>query len=112
MMYIHYCRTCKRIHLLNGHKITCPKCRRSLSELKMPYIDYINMNVAERNALLSSCSDEQTLQSLCTSYRMYKYSKWYKSFLEASKEGNPYQISSFVSCDFLSTHPLQPIPAY
>ena len=112
MMYIHDCRNCKRIHMLNGHKITCPKCKRSLSELKMPYTDYVNMNAAERTALLSSCSDEKTLQSLCTSYRMYKYSKWYKSFLEASQVGIPYPTSSFVSCDFLSTHPLQPKPAY
>ena len=70
MMYIHYCRNCTRIHMLNGHKITCPKCKHSLSELKMPYTDYVTMNAAERNALLSSCSDEKTLQSLCTSYRM------------------------------------------
>lgn len=112
MMYIHYCRNCKRIFLLNGHKITCPKCKHSLYELKMPYMEYVTMNLQERSILLSSCSDEQTLQSLCTSYRMYKYSKWYKTFLEAEKVGTPSPINSFVSCDFLITHPVQHGLAY
>lgn len=108
MMYIHYCRNCKKIHMLNGHKITCPKCKHSLYELKMSYMDYVNMNSIERNALLTSCSNEQALRDLCTTYRMYKYSKWYKSFLESEKVGTAHAVSSFVSCDFLITHPIQP----
>ena len=35
MMYIHYCRHCKRIHMLNGHKKYCPACRGHLNELKI-----------------------------------------------------------------------------
>lgn len=112
MMYLHYCKNCHRIHMLNGHKNTCPKCKYSLYELKMPYMDYINLSSDHRRLLLASCGDEALLPSLCSTYRMYKYSKWYKTFLEKEEFGTPYQVSAFISCDFHKTHPLKNGLAY
>ena len=51
MMYIHYCRTCNRIHILNGHKSICPSCERDLTELKISYMDYIQLEPEERHRL-------------------------------------------------------------
>ncbi len=51
MMYIHYCRTCNRIHILNGHKSICPSCERDLTELKISYMDYIQLGPEERHRL-------------------------------------------------------------
>lgn len=78
MMYIHFCKACNRMHILNGHKITCPACNNSLIEMKITYLDYIHLTPLERDNLLEECQDEATLKSLSTTYRMYKYSKWYK----------------------------------
>ena len=50
MMYIHYCRHCKRIHMLNGHKKYCPACRGHLNELKISYLKYVNLAPADRRA--------------------------------------------------------------
>lgn len=83
MMYIHYCKQCERIHMLNGHKMFCPKCEHALAELKMSYIDYMQMGHLERTQLLSECHDERRLSQLTTHYRMYKYSKWYKQLQKA-----------------------------
>lgn len=79
MMYIHFCRTCSRFHILNGHKMTCPACNSPLTEMRMPYMDYINMSQGEREELLEKCRNEDTLKELSTTYRMYKYSKWYRN---------------------------------
>ena len=81
MMYVHFCRNCSRFHLLNGHKLSCPACNTPLTEMRMPYMDYINMTSAERDALIEQCHNEDTLKKLSTTYRMYKYSKWYRSQL-------------------------------
>lgn len=78
MMYIHFCKNCNRLHILNGHKQICPACDGPLSELKMPYTDYFHMSLEDRNILIKKCQDEMTLKSLSTTYRMFKYSKWYK----------------------------------
>lgn len=51
MMYIHYCPSCERIHMLNGHKSTCPVCERKLTELPISYMEYIELNIEERNSL-------------------------------------------------------------
>ena len=32
MMYLHFCKNCSRIHMLNGHKMSCPKCSTPLKE--------------------------------------------------------------------------------
>ena len=51
MMYIHYCQACHRIHILNGHKSFCPTCERRLSELKISYMEYIELGPEERTLL-------------------------------------------------------------
>lgn len=77
-MYMHYCKRCHRVYMLNGHKQSCPKCRESIAELKITYMDYVTMDSAEREHFSTCCADEEQLQKLSTTYRMYKYSKWYK----------------------------------
>ncbi|MDD6656885.1 MAG: hypothetical protein PUE95_06285 [Lachnospiraceae bacterium] len=78
MMYMHYCKRCHRVHMLNGHKRFCPNCKESITELKISYMDYVSMNREERADFAARCADETQLQGLSTTYRMYKYSKWYK----------------------------------
>lgn len=81
MMYMHYCQRCHRIHMLNGHKMSCPKCSTQLAELRLPYMSYVNMDIDEREAYKALCADSQKLKAITTTYRMYKYSKWYKESL-------------------------------
>ena len=81
MMYIHFCKTCSRFHMLNGHKMKCPACNNPLHEMQMPYMDYVNMTAAQRQQLLEDCCNEDSLNKLSTTYRMYKYSKWYRNQL-------------------------------
>ena len=78
MMYMHYCKRCHRVYMLNGHKQHCPKCREKITELKITYMDYVTMDVNAREQFSSYCADEDQLKKLSTTYRMYKYSKWYK----------------------------------
>ena len=51
MMYIHYCRSCQRIHMLNGNKTACPTCDRKLRELRISYLEYIELGPEERKIL-------------------------------------------------------------
>lgn len=78
MMYMHYCKSCQRVYMLNGHKQKCPKCHKGISELKISYMDYVTMNQEARQQFCNTCADDEQLQMLSTTYRMYKYSKWYK----------------------------------
>lgn len=78
MMYIHFCKKCARFHILNGHKMTCPACHFSLNEMRMSYMEYINMSQIEREELLNKCLNEENLKEMSNTYRMYKYSKWYR----------------------------------
>ena len=78
MMYMHYCKCCHRIFMLNGHKMICPKCTEPLAELRISYLDYVNLNMQGREELLAACADEEQLGKMKATYRMYKYSKWYK----------------------------------
>lgn len=87
MMYMHYCKSCHRVYMLNGHKQQCPKCHKVFLELKISYMDYVTMNQEERIRFCNCCADEEQLQTLSTTYRMYKYSKWYKE-LQAQNEAN------------------------
>lgn len=84
MMYMHYCRHCLHIHILNGHKRSCPKCGESLAELRITYQEYSCMNRAERKLLATQCLDAGQLAALETTYRMHKYSKWYKKLQTSS----------------------------
>lgn len=52
MMYLHYCRQCRRIHILSGHKPLCPACDTPLRELTVSFASYSNMNIKERGRLL------------------------------------------------------------
>lgn len=79
MLYIHYCKNCHYLHLLSGHKQQCPKCTLRLVELKITYSEYGLMSHAKRESLLEDCSSEDNLKKLSTTYRLYKYSKWYKT---------------------------------
>lgn len=78
MLYMHYCKSCHRVYMLNGHKQNCPKCHKGVLELKISYMDYVTMNQKERTEFCNCCADDEQLQTLSTTYRMYKYSKWYK----------------------------------
>lgn len=79
MMYIHYCKNCSRFHMLNGHKQECPACDGPLTEMQIPYLDFVELDTYERNNLLNMCADDTSLRELSTTYRMYKYSKWYRN---------------------------------
>ncbi|MCM1297567.1 MAG: hypothetical protein NC311_18675, partial [Muribaculaceae bacterium] len=52
--------------------------RDRIAELKITYMDYVSMNQEARDEFRKRCADEEQLQKLSTTYRMYKYSKWYK----------------------------------
>lgn len=86
MMYIHYCKTCNYIHMLNGHKTECPRCENKLTELKTTYFDYVDMGGKEREILLSQCADPEQLKEISTVYRMMKYSKRYKAMHKQETE--------------------------
>ena len=89
MMYLHFCKNCNHIYMLNGHKQSCPKCQLPLTELQMSYLDYTGLNSQERRLFLEQCQNEDTLKELSTIYRMYKYNKWYKSsFITSCYEPN------------------------
>lgn len=78
MMYMHYCKQCHRVFMLNGHKMICPKCADPLAELRISYMDYVNLDMQQREAFKAACADDEQLSKLRTTYRMYKYSKWYR----------------------------------
>ena len=87
MMYMHYCKRCQRVHMLNGHKLTCPRCDFPLTELQISYMDYILMSQDQRQAFDNRLKDKSQLDRLSTTYRLYKYSKWYKQ-LNAQKQAS------------------------
>lgn len=64
MMYIHYCKYCRRIHILNGHKAYCPACSGKLQELRISYLKYVNMNKPERIQLREKCANDTGLKEL------------------------------------------------
>ncbi len=81
MMYMHYCKRCQKVHMLNGHKMSCPRCDAPLTELRISYLDYTNMSKEERASFDIRLENPDNLAKLSTTYRMYKYSKWYKDLL-------------------------------
>lgn len=86
MMYIHYCPACLKIHMLNGHKQKCPRCEGKLVELNIDYMTYTSMDVNERALLEEKCAIPQELEEIKTTYRMFKYSKWYKAMQQSQNE--------------------------
>ena len=95
MMYIHYCKHCNRIFMLNGHKMICPKCTDPLTELQISYLDYVDLDMEQRQAFKETCADDEKLKQLTTTYRMYKYSKWYKKLQSQNTADLP--ITSLLS---------------
>lgn len=87
MMYMHYCKCCHRVFMLNGHRMICPKCTDPLTELRISYLDYVKLDIQEREEFKAACADEEQLMKMKTTYRMYKYSKWYRE-LQAQNEDN------------------------
>ena len=77
-MYMHYCKCCHRVFMLNGHKMICPKCTDPLTELRISYLDYVSLDMWEREEFKKACASEEQLSKLKVTYRMYKYSKWYR----------------------------------
>ncbi len=63
MIYIHYCSACSRVHILNGHKTVCPVCDRRLKELRITYMEYIEMNRAERSLFQQKLQEPDELAS-------------------------------------------------
>lgn len=55
MMYIHYCIHCDRIHMLNGHKASCPACGQPLKELSVSFSEFTNMDAKERDLYQEKC---------------------------------------------------------
>lgn len=86
MMYMHYCKHCSRIHMLNGHKMCCPRCENTLTELRIPYIEFVYMDPEARRVVLDKCSDPTLLKGISTNYRMFKYSKWYKKLQDEAHD--------------------------
>lgn len=89
MMYMHYCKLCHRIFMLNGHKMICPKCAEPLTELQISYLDYVDLDVNQRHTLKEACADDEKLRQLKVTYRMYKYSKWYKELQSQNADDLP-----------------------
>ncbi len=89
MMYMHYCKQCHRVFMLNGHKLICPKCTDPLTELRISYLDYVHLDMRQREDFKAACADEKQLEKLKTTYRMYKYSKWYRELQENNEENLP-----------------------
>ena len=47
------------------------------------------MDMGERESFKNACADENQLCKLKSSYRMYKYSKWYKELQAHNKDNLP-----------------------
>lgn len=76
-MYIHYCKYCQRIHILNGHKNYCPGCKGHLTELKISYMKYVNLDRPRRRELRARLSDPQELAALTAPpKKTYNCAKW------------------------------------
>ena len=66
--------------------MSCPRCEAPLTELQISYLDYTNMSREERTAFTVRLKDPERLEKLGTTYRMYKYSKWYKELLNQTQD--------------------------
>ena len=53
MLYLHYCRRCDVIRMLNGHKPACPACGQPLHELRTAFVQYTSLSEPERSKLLA-----------------------------------------------------------
>lgn len=53
MLYVHYCNACDKVHLLNGHKKSCPRCSGALTELPISFEKYTSLDLDERRHFLT-----------------------------------------------------------
>lgn len=104
MMYMHYCKHCHHIFMLNGHKMICPKCTNPLTELQISYLDYVDLSPVQREAFKEVCADETKLCELKATYRMYKYSKWYKELQSHNTDNLPVTTLLADSARHTTTH--------
>ena len=86
MMYIHYCKHRRRIHILNGHKAYCPACCARLAELNISYLKYVNLSREDRRALKERCADEKGLRELSAEYPPRNKTRWI-SPAKAARDG-------------------------
>lgn len=80
--------------MLNGHKMSCPRCEAPLTELQISYLDFTNMSKEECAVFAARLKDPDRLAKVSTTYRMYKYSKWYKDLLTQTPD-NLYPFDKF-----------------
>lgn len=71
--------------MLNGHRMNCPKCETKLTELSISYLEFVDLDIPQREELRAQCDDATQLKDISTTYRMYKYSKWYKKLQHEQK---------------------------
>ena len=112
MMYIHYCKYCRRIHILNGHKLYCPACSGKLSELNISYMKYVNLTREERHALKEKCADEKNpLRTMLHRFHM-SGAAFTAKFSKKCHSAHPFRLASLYSrARRLSTEPL-PLKGY
>ena len=75
MMYMHFFKHCNRIHILNGHKISCPGCDAPLVELAISFHEFSDMNADQRADYQLRLGDERQLAELKCVYRAGHYRK-------------------------------------
>ncbi len=68
MLYLHFCLSCERIHILSGHRVKCPACDSTVTELSVTYEKYIKLSKAQRESLIAQCSDPTYLSHICKIY--------------------------------------------
>ena len=90
--------------MLNGHKMICPKCTNPLTELQISYLDYVYLSPVQREAFKEACADETKLCELKATYRMYKYSKWYKELQSHNTDNLPVTTLLADSARHTTTH--------
>lgn len=55
MLYLHFCLSCERIHILSGHHAKCPACDNTVTELSVTYEKYIKLSKSQRESLTEQC---------------------------------------------------------
>lgn len=68
MLYLHFCSSCNRIHILSGHRNFCPACDNVLCELSVPFEHYIKLTPKERQHFLERCANPAVLDKLRVVY--------------------------------------------
>ncbi len=56
MLYIHYCNSCKHVHILSGHNRYCPICEHLLAEINISFLTYTSLDEKERKLLITKAT--------------------------------------------------------